>query len=64
MKHTAEQLALFEKEAEDSVAIYGTDIPFLVVETTLTPTLTMTASGESKVGTQPNPLATPIPRGF
>jgi len=44
MKFTAEQLNLFEIEAEDSEAIYGADIPFLVVETTLTPTLTMTAS--------------------
>jgi hypothetical protein len=64
MKHTAEQLNLFEIEAEDSEAIYGADIPFLVVETTLTPTLTMTASGESKVGRRPIPLATPIPSGF
>lgn len=40
MKHTAEQLALFEIEPEDSVTIYGTDsIPFLVV-TSSTPTLT------------------------
>ena len=62
--YKAEQLNLFEIEPEDSEANYGADIPFLVVETTLTPTLTMTASGESKVGTQPNPLATPIPRGF
>ena len=41
MKHTAEQLALFEIEPEDSVAIYGTDsIPFLVVtptDTAMTP---------------------------
>jgi len=44
MKFTAEQLNLFEIEAEDSEAIYGADIPFLVVETTLTPTLTMTAN--------------------
>jgi len=45
MKFTAEQLNLFEIEAEDSLAVYGTpDIPFIVVETTLTPTLTMTAN--------------------
>jgi hypothetical protein len=48
--YKAEQLNLFEIEPEDSEAIYGADIPFLVVETTLTPTFTMTASGESKVG--------------
>ena len=41
MKFTAEQLNLFEIEAEDSEAIYGADI---VVETTLTPTFTMTAN--------------------
>jgi len=38
--YKAEQLNLFEIEPEDSEAIYGADIPFLVVETTLTPTLT------------------------
>lgn len=33
--YRAEQLALFEIEPEDSVAIYGTDsIPFLVVTST------------------------------
>ncbi len=42
--YKAEQLNLFEIEPEDSEAIYGADIPFLVVETTLTPTLTMTAN--------------------
>ena len=39
--YKAEQLALFEIEPEDSVAIYGTDsIPFLVVtptDTAMTP---------------------------
>jgi len=35
MKFTAEQLNLFEVEAEDSLAVYGTDsIPFLVVTST------------------------------
>ena len=35
MKFTAEQLNLFEIEAEDSLAVYGTDsIPFLVVTST------------------------------
>ena len=41
MKFTAEQLNLFEIEAEDSLAVYGTDsIPFLVVtptDTAMTP---------------------------
>jgi len=55
MKFTAEQLNLFEIEAEDSEAIYGADIPFLVVETTLT----MTASGESKVGTHTQSTSSP-----
>ncbi len=59
--YKAEQLNLFEIEPEDSEAIYGADIPYLVVETTLTPTLTMTASGESKVGTQTQSTSTPIP---
>lgn len=48
MKIIAEQLNLFEIEAEDSLAVYGTDsIPFLVVTSstpTLTSALTMTAS--------------------
>ena len=58
--YKAEQLNLFEIEPEDSLAVYGTpDIPFLVVETTLSPTLTMTASGESKVGTQTQSTNTP-----
>ena len=35
MKIIAEQLNLFEIEAEDSLAVYGTDsIPFLVVTST------------------------------
>lgn len=42
--YKAEQLNLFEIEPEDSEAIYGADISFLVVETTLTPTFTMTAN--------------------
>ena len=46
MKFTAEQLALFEIEPEDSVAIYGTDsIPFLLV----TPTDTAVTSVSSSV---------------
>jgi hypothetical protein len=37
MKYTAEQLALFEIDPEDSLAVYGTDqIPFLAVQTTST----------------------------
>ena len=48
MKLIAKQLSLFEIEAEDSLAVYGTDsIPFLVVTSTtptLTSALTMTAS--------------------
>ena len=44
--YKAEQLALFEIEPEDSVAIYGTDsIPFLVV----TPTDTAVTSVSSSV---------------
>jgi len=46
MKHTAKQLALFEIDPEDSVAIYGTgSIPFLVV----TPTDTAVTSVSSSV---------------
>ena len=46
MKFTAEQLNLFEIEAEDSLAVYGTDsIPFLVV----TPTDTSMTSVSSSV---------------
>jgi len=52
MKHTAEQLALFEIEPEDAEAIYGADIPFLVVETTLTPTFTMTANVTAETQTE------------
>ena len=63
MKFTAEQLSLFEIEAEDSLAVYGTDsIPFLVVTSstpTLTSALTMTASGESKMGTQTQSTSNP-----
>lgn len=59
MKHTAEQLALFEIEPEDSVAIYGTDsIPFLVVTSstpTLTSALTMTASVTAETITKSSP---------
>ena len=55
MKFTAEQLSLFEIEAEDSLAVYGTDsIPFLVVTST-TPTLTMTASVTAKTITKSSP---------
>ena len=44
MKFTAEQLPLFEIEAEDSLAVYGTDsIPFLVV-TLVTSPVTLTAN--------------------
>ena len=52
MKIIAEQLNLFEIEAEDSEAIYGADIPFLVVETTLTPTFTMTANVTAETQTE------------
>ena len=46
MKIIAEQLNLFEIEAEDSLAVYGTDsIPFLVV----TPTDTSMTSVSSSV---------------
>jgi len=50
--YKAEQLNLFEIEAEDSEAIYGADIPFLVAETTLTPTLTMTANVTAETRTE------------
>ncbi len=54
MKFTAEQLALFEIEPEDSVAIYGTDsIPFLVV----TPTDTAVTSVSSSVSLSVNVTA-------
>ena len=50
----AEQLALFEIEPEDSVAIYGTDsIPFLVV----TPTDTAVTSVSSSVSLSVNVTA-------
>jgi len=59
MKHTAEQLSLFEIEAEDSLAVYGTDsIPFLVVTSptpTLTSALTMTASVTAETITKSSP---------
>ena len=59
MKFTAEQLNLFEIEAEDSLAVYGTDsIPFLVVTSstpTLTSALTMTASVTAKTITKSSP---------
>ena len=59
MKFTAEQLSLFEIEAEDSLAVYGTDsIPFLVVTSstpTLTSALTMTASVTAKTITKSSP---------
>ena len=55
----AEQLNLFEIEAEDSLAVYGTDsIPFLVVTSstpTLTSALTMTASVTAKTITKSSP---------
>jgi hypothetical protein len=54
MKHAAEQLALFEIEPEDAVAIYGTDsIPFLVV----TPTDTAVTSVSSSVSLSLNVTA-------
>jgi len=54
MKFTAEQLNLFEIEAEDSVAIYGTDsIPFLV----MTPTDTAVTSVSSSVSLSVNVTA-------
>jgi hypothetical protein len=34
------------------VAIYGADIPFLVVETSLTPTLTLTANVTAETRTE------------
>ena len=59
MKFTAEQLNLLEIEAEDSLAVYGTDsIPFLVVTSstpTLTSALTMTASVTAKTITKSSP---------
>ena len=59
MKFTAEQLNLFEIEAEDSLAVYGTDsIPFLVVTSstpTLTSALTMTASVTAETITKSSP---------
>ena len=59
MKFTAEQLALFEIEPEDSLAVYGTDsIPFLVVTSptpTLTSALTMTASVTAETITKSSP---------
>ena len=52
--YKAEQLALFEIEPEDSVAIYGTDsIPFLVV----TPTDTAVTSVSSSVSLSVNVTA-------
>ena len=57
--YKAEQLNLFEIEAEDSLAVYGTDsIPFLVVTSstpTLTSALTMTASVTAKTITKSSP---------
>ena len=57
--YKAEQLALFEIEPEDSLAVYGTDsIPFLVVTSstpTLTSALTMTASVTAKTITKSSP---------
>ena len=54
MKLIAKQLALFEIEPEDSVAIYGTDsIPFLVV----TPTDTAVTSVSSSVSLSVNVTA-------
>ena len=57
--YKAEQLALFEIEPEDSVAIYDTDsIPFLVVTSstpTLTSALTMTASVTAETITKSSP---------
>jgi hypothetical protein len=69
--YKAEQLNLFEIEAEDSLAVYGTDsIPFLVVtptDTAVTPVtslVTLSANVTARAETPPNPLATPIPSGF
>ena len=59
MKLIAKQLSLFEIEAEDSLAVYGTDsIPFLVVTSptpTLTSALTMTASVTAETITKSSP---------
>ena len=59
MKLIAKQLSLFEIEAEDSLAVYGTDsIPFLVVSSptpTLTSALTMTASVTAETITKSSP---------
>ena len=57
MKFTAEQLNLFEIEAEDSLAVYGTDsIPFLVVtptDTAMTPVISpVTLSANVTAGTR------------
>lgn len=64
MKHAAEQLALFEIEPEDAVAIYGTDsIPFLVVTPTDTAvtsvsysvTLSVNVTAGTQTQSSPNP---------
>jgi hypothetical protein len=66
MKHTAEQLNLFEIEAEDSLAVYGTaSIPFLVVtptDTAMTPVTSLvtlsanvTARAETHTQSTSNP---------
>jgi len=48
--YKAEQLALFEIEPEDSVAIYGTDsIPFLVMTPTDTAVTSVSASASLSV---------------
>ena len=62
--YKAEQLNLFEIEAEDSEAIYGTDsIPFLVVTPTDTAvtsvsssvTLSVNVTAETQTQSSPNP---------
>ena len=66
MKIIAEQLNLFEIEAEDSLAVYGTDsIPFLVVtptDTAMTPVTSLvtlsanvTARAETHTQSTSNP---------
>ena len=66
MKFTAEQLNLFEIEAEDSLAVYGTySIPFLVVtptDTAMTPVTSLvtlsanvTARAETHTQSTSNP---------
>jgi hypothetical protein len=69
--YKAEQLNLFEIEAEDSLAVYGTDsIPFLVVtpnDTAMTPVtspVTLSANVPARAETHTQSTSNPIPSGF